>query len=70
MNASIQNFSARRESKEKTMIPANVLNQRTPRPVDLTQIGFGGAPLGNLYRRIDEDVAQATWDAAWEIGIR
>ena len=52
------------------MIPTNVLNQRTPRPVDLTQIGFGGAPLGNLYRRIDEDVAQATLDAAWEVGIR
>lgn len=48
----------------------NALNQRTPEPVLLTQLGFGGAPLGNLYRKIEEEAAQATLDAAWEAGIR
>lgn len=46
------------------------LNQRTRRPVLLSQLGFGGAPLGNLYRRIDEAVAQDTLQAAWDAGIR
>ncbi|MEP2891761.1 aldo/keto reductase [Tateyamaria sp.] len=53
-----------------TMISTHTLNQRTPRPVHLTQLGFGGAPLGNLYRPIEESVAQATLDAAWDAGIR
>ncbi|MGY3439905.1 aldo/keto reductase [Marinovum sp. KMM 9879] len=46
------------------------LNQRTKTPVNLSQLGFGGAPLGNLYRKIEEADAQATLDAAWDAGIR
>lgn len=46
------------------------LNQRTQVPVILTQLGFGGAPLGNLYRKIEDRDAQATLDAAWDAGIR
>ncbi|MEP5759009.1 MAG: aldo/keto reductase [Litoreibacter sp.] len=48
----------------------NLLNQRTRRPINLTQLGFGGAPLGNLYRKIEDRDAQATLDAAWDAGIR
>ena len=48
----------------------NPLNQRTRSPVNLTQLGFGGAPLGNLYRKIEDSDAQATLDAAWDAGIR
>lgn len=48
----------------------NVLNRRTALPVRLTPLGFGGAPLGNLYRKVEEDTAQATLDAAWDAGIR
>ena len=48
----------------------NPLNQRTRSPVNLTRLGFGGAPLGNLYRRIEDHDAQATLDAAWDAGIR
>ncbi|MEP4198572.1 MAG: aldo/keto reductase [Aliishimia sp.] len=47
-----------------------LLNQRTRSPVNLTQLGFGGAPLGNLYRKIEDCDAQATLDAAWSAGIR
>jgi D-threo-aldose 1-dehydrogenase len=35
-----------------------------------TEQGFGTAPLGNLYRAISEDDAQAILDAAWAGGIR
>ena len=38
--------------------------------LDLTLLGFGGAPLGNLYTAISEDAARATLDAAWDAGIR
>lgn len=46
------------------------LNNRTALPVPLTAMGFGGAPLGNLYRKITEDEAQATLQAAYDAGIR
>lgn len=34
------------------------------------KLGFGTAPLGNMYRDIPEKEAIATVDAAWESGIR
>lgn len=40
------------------------------RTLPLSRIGFGGAPLGNLYRAIPEAEAERTLDAAWEAGIR
>lgn len=39
-------------------------------PLPLTVMGFGGAPLGNLYTAITEEVAAATLDAAWDNGLR
>lgn len=47
-----------------------LLNSRTKRPVPLTRMGFGGAPLGNLYRKISEEDAQAALQAAYDVGIR
>ena len=35
-----------------------------------TPLGFGSAPLGNMFRDIPEAEAQATVDAAWDDGIR
>ncbi|MCI3204285.1 MULTISPECIES: aldo/keto reductase [Pandoraea] len=35
-----------------------------------SRLGFGTAPLGNMYRDIPNDEAIATVDAAWESGIR
>ena len=46
------------------------LSGRTARPLDVTRLGLGGAPLGNLHRRISEEDAQATLDAAFESGIK
>ena len=38
--------------------------------VKLTQLGFGGAPLGELFVRVDEAASAATLGAAWDVGIR
>lgn len=35
-----------------------------------SQIGFGAAPLGNMFRDIPEEEALATVEAAWSDGIR
>ncbi len=47
-----------------------LLNNRTKKPVPLTRMGFGGAPLGNLYRKVSDTDAQATLQAAYDAGIR
>ena len=36
----------------------------------LTEIGFGGAPLGDLFEAVGEEQAQETLQAAWDAGIR
>lgn len=36
----------------------------------VTRLGFGTAPIGGLYRKVEEDDALATVRRAWEIGIR
>lgn len=38
--------------------------------IKLPALGFGGAPLGELFQRIKEDDAQETLQAAWSCGIR
>ncbi len=45
---------------------------RTPHGVVLafSTIGFGTAPLGNLYRPLTEQDARSTLEAAWDIGCR
>jgi D-threo-aldose 1-dehydrogenase len=38
--------------------------------IEFTELGFGTAPIGNLYRALDETTAQITLEAAWSAGIR
>eukprot|EP01036_Dinobryon_divergens_P021186 gene21186-29087_t len=38
--------------------------------LQVTEYSFGTAPLGNLYRAVDEDTAQLTMQAAWDAGCR
>lgn len=38
--------------------------------IGFTELGFGSAPLGNLYRPHTEKAAQDTFEAAWKAGIR
>ena len=33
-------------------------------------LGFGAAPLGNMFRNIPDEEAEATVDAAWKLGTR
>ena len=35
-----------------------------------SKLGFGGAPLGNMFREIPEGEALATVEAAWKDGVR
>ncbi|WP_417691417.1 aldo/keto reductase [Roseibium sp.] len=53
-----------------TELALRLLNNRTSRDVRLTEMGFGGAPLGNLYRKVEEEDAQAALQAAYDAGIR
>jgi len=46
------------------------LNSRSKIQVPLTRMGFGGAPLGNLYRKIEDVDAQGALQAAYDAGIR
>jgi len=38
--------------------------------VAIGQLGFGGAPLGDLYQRLSEDAAQGTLEEAYRLGLR
>lgn len=38
--------------------------------LSFTELGFGCAPLGNLYKAVSDKDANATLDAAWKAGIR
>ncbi|WP_299986740.1 aldo/keto reductase [uncultured Ruegeria sp.] len=53
-----------------TVSRTELLNNRTTPPVPLTRMGFGGAPLGNLYRKVSDEDAQAALQAAYDAGIR
>ncbi len=38
--------------------------------VEVTELGFGGGPLGGLFEPLDDDTAAAALAAAWDGGIR
>jgi D-threo-aldose 1-dehydrogenase len=38
--------------------------------VEVSEVGFGGAPLGDLFEPVSEADAQATLERAWERGVR
>jgi D-threo-aldose 1-dehydrogenase len=38
--------------------------------LNISALGFGGAPLGNMHRVLAEDEAAATVNAAWDAGLR
>ena len=43
---------------------------RNGRSLTFTELGQGTAPLGNLYRAVSDDEADAALEAAWDAGIR
>ena len=36
----------------------------------VTEFGLGTAPLGDLFKMLDEDSAQGVLQAAWDVGVR
>jgi D-threo-aldose 1-dehydrogenase len=46
------------------------LKARGGAELGFTELGFGAAPLGNLYRPMTEKEARATLDMAWAEGVR
>ena len=38
--------------------------------VEVSRLGFGAAPIGNLFTRVADDDARAAVDAAWDAGVR
>ncbi len=38
--------------------------------LEVTRLSFGTAPLGNMFRPIDEETSDAMFQAAWDAGIR
>jgi D-threo-aldose 1-dehydrogenase len=38
--------------------------------IQVTELGFGAAPIGNLYREVTDQRAAEAVDAAWDAGIR
>jgi D-threo-aldose 1-dehydrogenase len=43
---------------------------RSGAELQFTELGFGAAPLGNLYRPMTEKESRATLDRAWTVGCR
>jgi D-threo-aldose 1-dehydrogenase len=61
----------RSDNRRRTMALKTRRWQRARwRELEFTELGFGSAPLGNLYRAIGDDEAQAILDAAWSGGVR
>lgn len=38
--------------------------------IEVTELGFGGAPIGNLRFAVDDTAAAEAVEAAWELGVR
>jgi len=51
-------------------VARRLFRTRNGTALSFTRLGFGTAPLGNLYRALSEDEARQTLDTAWDAGIR
>jgi D-threo-aldose 1-dehydrogenase len=47
-----------------------VIANSLARGLVLTELGFGGAQVGNLYRAVSDEVADEAVRAAWDAGVR
>ncbi len=52
------------------MQPTRQWDRRGTGGLTFTELGFGAAPLGNLFKAITEDEAHAVLEAAWAAGVR
>ena len=49
------------------IIPKRTLGRTS---TEISELGFGGAPLGDLFEEVSDECAQSTLQAAWDAGIR
>ena len=47
-----------------------VWNRTHKRPLTFTELGFGTAPIGGLYRPVTAEEADQTMTRAWDLGVR
>ena len=52
------------------MINKRTLNRLSSQNLALSELGFGTAPLGNLYKSISDETAHKALEDAWNAGIR
>ena len=52
------------------MLHTRAFTTRRGKQLPFTPMGFGTAPLGNLFAPVSEEAARATLDAAWDVGCR
>lgn len=53
-----------------TTLPERQFTTRAGKVLRFSALGFGGAPLGNMFRRLQEDECDETVRAAWNCGMR
>jgi D-threo-aldose 1-dehydrogenase len=58
------------EQPEKETMKSRQFKAPSGGVLTFTELGFGGAPIGNLYQAHSEETAQAALDAAWKAGVR
>jgi len=56
--------------KGKFMLKFRTLDRHNNGGLKLSELGFGTAPLGNLYKSISDDDATRTLELAWKSGVR
>ncbi len=52
------------------MVKANERRRFGRSDLQVTALGFGAATIGNLFRPVPEETAQAMLDTAWDAGVR
>jgi D-threo-aldose 1-dehydrogenase len=52
------------------MIKKRMLHRLSSQNLAVSELGFGTAPLGNLYKAISDEAAHAALEDAWNAGIR
>ena len=52
------------------MLKSRIFKKGSSGGLSLTEIGFGTAPLGNLYKPISDSEANSALEAAWNSGVR
>jgi D-threo-aldose 1-dehydrogenase len=58
------------DAERETTMKKKAFKAPSGATIGFTELGFGSAPLGNLYRAKSEKDAQDTFEAAWKAGLR